>query len=382
MLSRPRTNFGWKYPAATALLLGFATGTVEAQRPMESSPETARSVVSADLEMIYGKTETASKVSDYSMIYDFCRNIAGDTTRLKEDRQYARSLMSWAANRRGEARSDQAGAKVREQEYDQAAELDSQAKKDFELAIQLDGSRWRAHHNLAILRAVKGDNPGALDSFNQTIRINPEFGDAFFNRGEIYFRTNQFELAIADQNKAIELKPEDSTAFSARAHSLYAVGKTNEALADYSKAMELAPNSAEAATEFADTCQSLGKWKEAARAYQTALKLDGENPRALRNAAWMMATCPDNYYRNGDSALETAQRAVQFASGPSSVQTLDVLAAAQAAAGNYVAAQSTILEALKATTDPSLRNELQMRNRQYQRKRPYVQPNPVNTPSP
>ena len=349
-----------------------------AQQARNQPIESERPVVSADLQMIYGKTESASTVSDYSAIFDFCRNVVGDSTRIKEDRQYARNLMSWAANRRGEARSDQAGTMVREQQYSQATELDALAKKDFETSIQLDPSRWRAHHNIGIIRALQGNNKAALESFEKVIALNPEFPDAYFNRGEIYFRSNEFELAIEDQNKVVQLKPQDSAAFSARAHSLYAIGKSQDALADYAKAMELSPSSSEAATEYADTCQALGKWKEAATAYQLALKLDGQNVRTLQNAAWMMATCPDEFYRNGDSALETAQRAVQLASSPASVHVLDVLAAAQAASGDYFSAQSTIAEALRSTTDAALRSELQLRARQYQRKRPYVQPMAVS----
>ncbi len=373
-MSPTKNSFGWSRPVVVFLALVVMPSDGFSQQSRNSFGENVREDVSSDLQMIYGKTESASTVADYSAIFDFCRNIAGDSTRIKEDQQYARTLMSWAANRRGEARSDRAGMLVREQQLSQAAELDALAKKDFETAIQFDPTRWRAHHNIAIIRALRGDNKAALESFESVIRLNPEFVDAYFNRGEIYFRANEFERAIADQNKAIELRPKDSAAYSARAHSLYALGKSDEALADYEKAMELSPESSEAATEYADTCQALGKWKLAAKAYQRAIQLDGQNARTFQNAAWMMATCPDEFYRNGDSALETAQIAVQLASSPSSAQVLDVLAAAQAASGDFVSAERTIAEALRSTTDATLRNELQMRSRQYQRKRPYVQP--------
>lgn len=362
------------------LALAALTSNGFAQQIGNSVVEKERSVVAADLQMIYGKTESAATIADYSSILNFCRNIAGDSTRVKEDRLYARTLMSWAANRRGEARSDQASKLVREQQLGQAAELDAMAIKDFESSIQLDPSRWRAHHNIAIIRALQGNNEAALESFETVIRLNPEFSDAYFNRGEIYFRSNQFESAIDDQNKVIQLKPEDSAAYSARARSLYAIGKNEEALADFAKAMDLSPDSAESATEYADTCQALGKWKLAATTYQRAMQLDGKNARTFQNAAWMMATCPDDFYRNGESALETAQKAVQLASAsaPASVQVLDVLAAAQAASGDFVSAEKTIALALRSTTDASLRSELQMRSRQYLRKRPYVQPSPVS----
>jgi tetratricopeptide (TPR) repeat protein len=362
------------FAAVVAVFVGAANPLQGWQVPIpEESRAIERSVVSPDLESIYEKTESASTVSDYSQICDFCRNVIGDKARSNEDRVYAKSLYSWALNRRGEARSDQAGMLTRTQQLAQAKELDALARKDFEASVQMDPTRWRAHHNLAITQAVQGETKAALSSLAQVIALNPEYTNAYFNRGEILFRSNQYEAALSDYNKAVELNPNDSALFSGRAHALFAVGKTKEALDDYSKAMELAPDSADAATEFADTCQALGKWKEAAVGYQRALQLDGMNPRTLQNAAWMMATCPDEYYRNGQSAVKTAEKAVQAASG-TNAQVLDVLAAAQAASGDFASAQSTIAEALRTTTDPSLRNELQMRARLYQRKKAYMQP--------
>jgi hypothetical protein len=111
--------------------LGFS------QEAANSNRNSDRMAVSADLEGIYLKTESASTVADYTSILDFCRNVAGDRTRSREDREYARSLMSWAANRRGEARSDQAGIMVRTQQLTEGEQLDALARKDFENAIQL-----------------------------------------------------------------------------------------------------------------------------------------------------------------------------------------------------------------------------------------------------
>jgi tetratricopeptide (TPR) repeat protein len=333
-----------------------------------------RSSISSDLEMIYSKTESASSTLDFSTIIDFCRNVSGDSTRNQEDRNYAKILMSWALNRRGESRSDQASLLVQNQQWGEATKLDAQARKDFEAAIQLDKSRWRAYFNLGVTDAIQGKNDLAIEHFSEAIRLKADYSDAYFNRGEVYFKTNQLDLALADYEHVVDLSPQDSAAFSARAHTQFAMGKSQEALTDYRKAMELAPQSADVAAEYADTCQALGKWKDAAVAYQHAMQLDGNHARTLQNAAWMMATCPDDFYRNGRTALQTAERAIQFASAPNSPQVLDVLAAAQAAAGDFSKAQSTLVEALRSTTDPVLRSEMQMRGRMYHRKVAYVQP--------
>lgn len=373
-MRREFPRLGWFALGFASILFGSLPAANSRQLPIpEPENVVSRSVVSPDLEAIYRKTDGAHSVADFSQIIDVCRNVIGDTQRSLDDRQYARTLMSWALNKRGEARSDQAGDLVRSQHLNEAQELDAKARRDFETAIEMDNTRWRAHHNLAITQAVRGETKAALASLATVIRLNPEYPNAYFNRAEILFRSNQLEASLKDYDKVVELNPDDSSAYSARAHSYYALGKSEEALKDYSKAMDLSPQSAEAATEYADTCHALGRWKEAAAAYQRALQLDANNAKTLQNAAWMMATCPDEFYRDGDTAVRTAQRAVQATSGPNS-QVLDVLAAAQAASGDFASAQSTISEALRSTTNPSLRDELQLRAKLYQRKRAYMQP--------
>jgi tetratricopeptide (TPR) repeat protein len=373
MRSNSRTRRPWGLALACFLVSPVAPLCFGQLSPIpDNLVETERSAVSGDLEMIYAKTNSAVSIADYSQIVDFCRNVAGDSRRSSEDRKYAKSLQSWALNRRGEARSDRAGEMVRSQQLQEAKEMDTLARKDFETSLELDSTRWRAYHNLAILLAVQGDTKGALSNFDQVIRLKPDFSNAYFNRGEMLFRANQAEASLKDFDKAVELSPDDAASFSGRAHALYALGRTQDALNDYAKAMELAPNSADAATEYADTCQALGKWKEAATAYQKALQLDENHAKTLQNAAWMMATCPDEYFRNGEAAVRTAQRAVQAASGPNA-QVLDVLAAAQASSGDFNSALATVAEALRSTTDPSLRSELQMRAKLYQRKKAYMQ---------
>lgn len=373
-MRREISRLGWFGLGLTVTFFSGVSATHARQLPIpEIDEEVSRSAVSSDLEAIYRKTDSAITIADFSQIIDVCRNVIGDSQRSKNDRQYARTLMSWALNKRGEARSDQAGLLVRSQQLNEAQELDAKARKDFETAIEMDNTRWRAHHNLAITQAVRGETKAALASLATVIRLNPDYPNAYFNRAEILFRSHQFEAALQDYDKVVELNPDDSSAYSGRGHTFYAIGKSEEALNDYFKAMELSPQSAEAATEYADTCHALGKWKEAAAAYQRALQLDGSNARTLQNAAWMMATCPDEFYRNGEAAVRTANRAVQAASG-TNAQVLDVLAAAQAASGDFAGAQSTIAEALRSTANPNLRDELQLRAKLYQRKRAYMQP--------
>lgn len=334
--------------------------------------------VPADLQALFDAAQQARAVIELNSIIERCKNIAGDSTRIVSERNYTKKLLSWAANRRGELRSDMAGEMVANRQLAEAENLDRAALDDFRLAIQNDPGRWRAHHNLGVLLAIAGDFSKAIEAFSKTIELNPKFVEAFHNRGEIHFRKGNHNAAIDDYNQAIALDKQVADLFSGRGNARFALGQIEAALADYQSAMSLAPDSPKIATEFADTCQSLGRWKEAAEAYQKAIKADPNYVRALQNAAWMMATCPEDFYRDPDAAAKTAQKAIDACNGNLTGHLLDVLAMSQAAQGEFAKAINTINQAIQITDDGPLRSEFAEHRALFQKKKPYRQPPPSN----
>jgi len=336
--------------------------------------------IAADLQSLYDRSQKANSVIEFNSVIESCRTIMGDSTRLLPERAYAKKLLSWAANRRGELRSDMAGEMVQSHQVEEAEKLDQSALDDFALAIENDPTRWRAHHNLGVARALAGLPDEAIQSFSTTIELNPKFVDAYHNRGEMRYRKQDFNSAIDDYSQAIKLDPKDSGLYSARGTAQFSKGEIEAALADYQAAMTLDPESSSAATLFADTCQSLGRWKEAAEAYQKGLKLDPNNVRCLQNAAWMMATCPEEFYRDPPTALKTVEKAVQKAEGGPGPNLLHVLGVIQAANGEFTAAIATLNDALQLTSDVSLRREIADHRKLFEKKKPYLQSSITDKP--
>ncbi|MFO0014881.1 MAG: tetratricopeptide repeat protein [Planctomycetota bacterium] len=336
--------------------------------------EPVKADVAPDLQALFDRSNKATSVIEFNSIVEGSRTIAKDTTRTVAERDYAKKLLSWAANRRGEIRTDMAADMVRDGQTAEAQVLDRSATEDFLLAIQYDDTRWRAHHNLGILRALSGETEAALQSFDKTIELQPQFSDAYYNRAEIHVKQSDLRSAVADYDKAIELTPEDAGMRIARGRAHVGLRNFENALADFQEAVRIDPESGEAAGQYADTCQRMARWKEAALAYQKALQIAPNDPRILQNAAWMMATCPDEYYRNPEAALKTALRAVDASEGPVSAHRLHVLSVSQASTGDFASAIASINEALQLTSDPVLRQELSQHRALFQRKKPFVQP--------
>jgi Zn-dependent protease len=80
-----------------------------------------------------------------------------------------------------------------------------------------------------------------------------------------------------------------------------------------------------------------GNWGRAIADYQEALVIQPEQPDALNNLAWLLATCPVDSLRNGRLAVEFATRAGE-ATGWSKANYLGTLAAAYAEVGDFARA--------------------------------------------
>jgi tetratricopeptide (TPR) repeat protein len=52
----------------------------------------------------------------------------------------------------------------------------------------------------------KGDYDGAIQDYNEAIRLKPDFAEAFNDRGNAYYDKDDYEQAIRDYDEAIHLK--------------------------------------------------------------------------------------------------------------------------------------------------------------------------------
>lgn len=97
-----------------------------------------------------------------------------------------------------------------------------------------------------------------------------------------------------------------------------------------------------------------------------------DNDIALGNVAWILATCPEAKYRDGNKAVELSLKLLK--ANENDPTNLDNLAAAYAEIGNFGAAISTqqkAIEALKITAELTKTDEFIQRLHIYEQKRAY-----------
>ncbi len=113
--------------------------------------------------------------------------------------------------------------------------------------------RAATHVNRGILRVLMEDFDRAKQDYDVAIRMQPQLGEAYVNRGMMYVRqAGKEQAAIADITKGLELGTrEPAIAHYGRALAFEASGRVAEAYRDYRKAAELAPQWPAPATELA-----------------------------------------------------------------------------------------------------------------------------------
>jgi tetratricopeptide (TPR) repeat protein len=68
----------------------------------------------------------------------------------------------------------------------------------------------------------KGDYDGAIQDFNEAIRLNPNNANNYNNRGVAYKRKGHYDRAIQDYNQAIHLNSNDTIAYFNRGDAYFA----------------------------------------------------------------------------------------------------------------------------------------------------------------
>lgn len=83
------------------------------------------------------------------------------------------------------------------------------------------------------------DYKGAIADYTEAIRLNPNFAEAYNNRGLVRNELGDKQGALADYNTAIKINPNDAEAYNNRGIVRYELGDKLLAIADLQKASEL-----------------------------------------------------------------------------------------------------------------------------------------------
>lgn len=151
------------------------------------------------------------------------------------------------------------------------------ALDDFNISLKSNPRNAIAHLNLGRLKHLKGDFSGAMNSYNAAIKFDPYLAEAYSNRGIIKDLLNDVTGASEDFDRAISINPERSQLFNHRgAHKLNR-GDMKGAISDYNQALTLDPANDRAYYNRGVLFQRQRKLKKALADYSEGLKYNGES---------------------------------------------------------------------------------------------------------
>jgi tetratricopeptide (TPR) repeat protein len=132
------------------------------------------------------------------------------------------------------------------------------------------------YHQAWNLRGIALWNLGRLEeaiaSFDQALKIKPDYHDAWNLRGIALDDLGRLEEAIASYDQALKIKPDYHDAWNLRGIALWNLGRLEEAIASYDQALKIKPDYHQAWNNRGIALRNVGRLEEVIASYDQALK--------------------------------------------------------------------------------------------------------------
>ena len=153
-------------------------------------------------------------------------------------------------------------------------------------AVQFLPSSPVMHNNLGMIFAKSGEHLAAIEKYTDAVALDPNYAQAFTNRGNAHGVLGNFHQGVQDHSRAIELAPEIMVAHFNRGNLYGHFGHYDLAIRDLTRAIALIPD--EANIEKAKiyeirglTYGHLGKNKMAVKDFTKAIELNPDSRKAF-----------------------------------------------------------------------------------------------------
>ncbi|TET39113.1 MAG: tetratricopeptide repeat protein [Planctomycetota bacterium] len=148
------------------------------------------------------------------------------------------------------------------------------AIKDFERGLNVQGYNQKARKRLAELKSLAGKHEDAIKACDELLDGGRYDAEALYMRGKAKYDKGDYAGALADLAKAIKADPEHAGAYLIRGHTCKAMRKYKEARKDYDRAVELNPKNAVYHYSRGDLYKAARNYKEAIKNYDESIKLN------------------------------------------------------------------------------------------------------------
>jgi tetratricopeptide (TPR) repeat protein len=282
-----------------------------------------------------------------------------------------------------------------------------------------------AWYNLGVARLRQGKLEAALRCYGKVLELEPGKSDALAGMGRALWRQGKRQEAVETYRAALDANQKEADAWSGLGTAYLAQGRVDDAIAAFRQALRCNPGLVNAESDLGVALGRNGQWAEAVshhveplqiqaegekrleemggrphtiesisqvvifqgrlafalnrlgdrwaagQVYRAALARDPHWPQKFTAKAWRLATNPDENFRDPQTAYELVSQAIEAVGDPPA-SMLDVLAATQAALGQFPDAVRTGHEALDkaAATETTLADSIRGRLQLYEQGKP------------
>jgi tetratricopeptide (TPR) repeat protein len=221
----------------------------------------------------------------------------------------------------------------------------------------------------AVLAMELGDAATAAAHFGRSVTLEPSSPSAHFNYGTALALATRIDRAVESFAAAVLLDPAYVIALVSLGRALVALDRPAEAVPRFEQAIRLRPSAADGYYGLALARRAMGERSKAIESLREAVRLAPQRTEPMMDLAWLLATGEDRTGRDHSEAISLAEKVLSL--GPRTPVTLDVLAVALAAAGQFGRAIAFTEEALTGPLEPAFALELRGRLEGYRNGRPY-----------
>lgn len=249
--------------------------------------------------------------------------------------------------------------------------------------LEVEPTDASARMNLGFVLQDMEKEQEAIEQFKEVLRLQPNNVDALRALGDVHLNRNEYAQAAEYYRRWVEIQPEEVNARKALAFSLGRNG-------DYVEAAELLRGIADKNPQDAQAWYMLGTvlqdhWEtaEAIRAFREALRFGHGYTQPAGNLAWILATHPNEEFRNGAEAVELAKMACET-NEYKEASSMDTLAAAYAEVGLFpeaVEAARKAVELARVVGLDQLARDAEARLELYEAGKPFRDSPPASRPA-
>jgi tetratricopeptide (TPR) repeat protein len=183
----------------------------------------------------------------------------------------------------------------------------TEARQTFEQTLRTDPNYAQAQNNLGLTLTQAADLDHAIEHYQEAVRLQPEMAEAHYNLGNALVRTHNLEAAVRQYQEALRLQPNRRESHYNLGEVLFALGRTQEAIEQYEQALRVDADYAEAHDRLGNALARSGKVEDASIQFEQALHADPDYAEAHNDLANTLVL-----KGNVDEAIRHYERALQI----------------------------------------------------------------------